>query len=205
MERDSYFDGGLLQLIGYRILGGLVTVLTLGICLPWAYTMVYSWEAKHTVINGERLHFEGTAIGLFGQWIKWWFFTVITFGIYGLWTGIKLIKWKTKHTHTRYGSPLKSYFDGGLLQLIGYTLLGMLVTVCTLGICLPWAFTMVYNWEIKHTVIEGHRLQFDGTAIGLFGQWIKWLLLTIITLGIYAFWVDIKLKKWKVKHTSFAS
>ena len=28
----SYFDGGLLQLIGWEILGGLVTALTLGIC-----------------------------------------------------------------------------------------------------------------------------------------------------------------------------
>ena len=27
----------------------------------------------------------------------------------------------------------ESYFDGGLLQLVGWTLLGILVTVCTLG------------------------------------------------------------------------
>ena len=100
-RNDSYFDGGLLQLIGYRILGVLVTVLTLGICLPWAYTMVYSWEAKHTVINGERLHFEGTAIGLFGQWIKWFLLTIITLGIYAFWVDIKLKKWKTKHTTFR--------------------------------------------------------------------------------------------------------
>ena len=60
---------------------------------------------------------------------------------------------------------------------------------------------MVYNWEIKHTIINGRRLVFDGSAVGLFGQWIKWLLLTIITLGIYGLWVGIKLKKWKVSHT----
>ena len=94
-----------------------------------------------------------------------------------------------------------SYFDGGLLQLIGYRILGALVTALTLGICLPWAYTMVYNWEIKHTIINGRRLVFDGSAVGLFGQWIKWLLLTIITLGIYGLWVGIKLKKWKVSHT----
>ena len=46
----SYFDGGLFQLIGYRILSFLVTVLTLGICLPWACTMIYNWKTKHTVI-----------------------------------------------------------------------------------------------------------------------------------------------------------
>ncbi len=99
----------------------------------------------------------------------------------------------------------ESYFDGGLLQLIGWKLLGILITVLTFGICYPWAVCMVYNWEIKHTIIEGRRLVFDGTAIQLFGNWIKWALLTIITLGIYGFWVSIAVKKWKVKHTHFVN
>ena len=99
----------------------------------------------------------------------------------------------------------ESYFDGGLLQLIGWTLLGILVTVLTLGICLPWAYCMIYRWEASHTVINGHRLTFNGTAMQLFGKWILWLLLTIITLGIYGLWVNIKLKKWKVSHTCFAN
>ena len=98
----------------------------------------------------------------------------------------------------------KSYFDGGLLQLIGWKILGGLITSITLGICYPWAVCMVYNWETKHTVIEGRRLKFTGTAIGLFGNWIKWWLLTIITFGIYGFWLNIKLKKWITKHTVFA-
>lgn len=99
----------------------------------------------------------------------------------------------------------ESYFDGGLFQLIGWKLLGGLITLITLGICYPWAVCMVYNWEVKHTVIEGKRLEFDGKAIQLFGNWIKWLLLTIITFGIYGFWVGIKLKKWITKHTHFVS
>ena len=201
--QESYFDGGLLQLIGYRFLGMLVTVLTLGICLPWAYTMVYGWETKHTVINGERLTFDGTAIGLFGNWIKWFLLTVITLGIYGFWVGIKLKKWRIAHTHTEHNPHGESYFDGGLLQLLGWALLSSLIAAVTLGICLPWAYTMAYNWETKHTVINGRRLQFDGTALGLFGNWIKWLLLSIITLGIYSFWIQIKLKNWIVSHSYF--
>ena len=97
-----------------------------------------------------------------------------------------------------------SYFDGGLFQLIGWRILGALVTIFTLGICYPWAFCMIYNWETKHTVINGKRLAFDGKAIQLFGLWIKWFLLCIITFGIYSFWVCISLKKWKTKHTHFA-
>lgn len=63
---------------------------------------------------------------------------------------------------------------------------------------------MIYNWEIKHTVINGRRLTFSGSAVGLFGNWIKRLIFTIITFGIYGFWVGIKLKKWKVSKTDFA-
>lgn len=98
-----------------------------------------------------------------------------------------------------------SFFDGGLVQYIGWRLLGWLVTIFTLGICYPWAVTMIYGWKINHTVVEGKRLKFNGTAIGLFGNWIKWWILTIITLGIYGFWVFIKLEDWKVKHTTFAN
>lgn len=95
----------------------------------------------------------------------------------------------------------QSYFDGGLLQLIGWRIIGVLITVFTFGICYPWALCMIYDWETKHTIIDGKRLYFDGTAIQLFGNWIKWFLLTIITFGIYGFWLSIKLKQWIVKHT----
>lgn len=100
---------------------------------------------------------------------------------------------------------MRSYFDGGLLQLIGWSILGALVTVCTLGFCYPWAVCMVYGWETRHTVIDGRRLEFDGTALGLFGLWVKWWILCFITLGIYGFWVCISIRKWKVKHTRFAA
>lgn len=103
---------------------------------------------------------------------------------------------------TRRGQT--SYFDGGLLQFIGWTILGALVTVCTFGICYPWSLTMIYGWKINHTVVEGRRLQFHGSAVGLFGHWIKWWVLTIITIGIYGFWVFIKMEDWKARNTTFA-
>jgi uncharacterized membrane protein YjgN (DUF898 family) len=100
---------------------------------------------------------------------------------------------------------VNSNFDGGLLGLIGVSLLGFIITLFTLGICLPWAVCIKEDWITKHTVIEGRRLMFNGTAMGLFGTWIKILLLTIITIGIYSFWANIALKKWVVKHTCFAN
>lgn len=96
-----------------------------------------------------------------------------------------------------------SQFDGKLSQLIGYKILGCIITLFTLGICYPWAFCMIYSWEAKHTVIDGKRLRFEGTAMQLFGLWLKWFFLTLITLGIYSFWIQISFTKWKVKNTHF--
>lgn len=103
----------------------------------------------------------------------------------------------------QFPSSGASYFDGGLAQYLGWSILGFLVTLVTLGLFYPWAVCKLYGWRVNHTVINGRRLLFTGTALGLFGHWIKWFLLTLITLGIYGFWVFIKLEKWKVSHTQF--
>ena len=96
-----------------------------------------------------------------------------------------------------------SYFDGGVFQLLGWKILGGLVTVITLGICYPFAVNCLYSWEAKHTVIEGRRLKFTGSAGDLFGTWIICILLSIITFGIYAFYVPIKIKRWREANTFF--
>ena len=98
----------------------------------------------------------------------------------------------------------KSVFTGKLLGLIGITILQAIITVFTLGLCLPWAICLRERWIAKHTVIDGKQLVFDGNGAQLFGNYIKWFLLTIITLGIYGFWLDIKMEQWVVKHTHFA-
>lgn len=95
----------------------------------------------------------------------------------------------------------ESYFDGGLLSLIGHQILASIIILFTLGIGTPWAISMLKSWEVKHTVIDGKRLYFTGTGGALFGTFIKWFLLTIITLGIYSFWLNIKMKQWITKHT----
>ena len=97
-QSESKFDGGLLSYIGWVILGFIVTVLTLGLCFPWALCMVYGWRINHTTINGRRLKFTGTAISLFGHWLLWILLCIITLGIYSFWLFIALEKWKVKNT-----------------------------------------------------------------------------------------------------------
>lgn len=209
---DSYFDGGVFELLGWKILGGLVTVITLGICYPLAVNWLYSWEAKHTVIEGRRLKFTGSAGGLFGTWIICILLSIITFGIYAFYVPIKIKRWREANTffedeilsfdaEQNLRKEKASYFDGGFWQLFGWVLLGVLITFFTAGICYPWAIKMIYSWEQRHKVYCKRRCTFDGTAMQLFGTWLLCMFLSVITLGIYTWWIPIKIKKWQIKHT----
>ena len=95
-------------------------------------------------------------------------------------------------------------FDGGAGTYLGTGILGLLITVFTLGICYPFALVLRQRWRAKHSYIDGKQLIFTGSAWGLFGNWIKWLLLIIITLGIYSFWIAPRIQKWVWKNTDFA-
>lgn len=94
-------------------------------------------------------------------------------------------------------------FDGGAATYVGTALLGVLITVLTLGICYPFAVVLMQRWRAKHSLIDGKRLVFTGSAWGLFGRWLLWLLLIIVTLGIYSFWVGPRIQRWKWEHTDF--
>jgi uncharacterized membrane protein YjgN (DUF898 family) len=94
-------------------------------------------------------------------------------------------------------------FDGGAATYVGTALLGALITVCTLGICYPFAMVLNQRWRAKHSYIDGQRLLFTGSAWGLFGNWLKWLLLSIVTLGIYLLWVGPRIARWRWENTDF--
>jgi len=95
----------------------------------------------------------------------------------------------------------KSKFTGGLIGLLGVSILQFFLILITLGIGTPWAVCMKESWLARHTVIDGHQLVFDGKGGQLFMHYIKWFLLSIITLGVYSLWANIKMKQWVVKHT----
>ncbi|GMA32533.1 hypothetical protein GCM10025875_25250 [Litorihabitans aurantiacus] len=91
------FDGGAATYFGASLAAALATILTLGICLPWAVVILQRWHTKHTFLDGRRLRFTGTAPSLFGQWIKWWLLTLITIGIYSFWVYPRMTAWVVQH------------------------------------------------------------------------------------------------------------
>ena len=92
-----HFNGGAGTYIGTAILGTLITVVSLGIALPYAIVLRQRWICKHTYVEGRQLIFTGTGIGLFGQWIKWWLLIIVTGGLYSFWVVPRLTKWKVEN------------------------------------------------------------------------------------------------------------
>ncbi|ACZ30883.1 hypothetical protein Xcel_1863 [Xylanimonas cellulosilytica DSM 15894] len=98
------FDGGAGSYLGVVLLGALITLVTLGICYPFALVLIERWKSEHSMIDGQRLVFTGSATGLFGLWIKWFLLIVITLGIYSLWVAPRLEQWRWEH-RAFAGSP----------------------------------------------------------------------------------------------------
>jgi uncharacterized membrane protein YjgN (DUF898 family) len=114
----------------------------------------------------------------------------------------------TQGSNARHNPALRNgrqfAFDGGAATYFGTGLLAFLITVCTVGICYPFALVLRERWRCKHSYINGQQLVFNGSAIALFGLWIKWFLLMIVTIGIYGFWLGPRIQRWKWENTGFA-
>lgn len=203
MRTDSYFDGKLLELIGWTLLKNLITIITLGIALPWGQCMLMRYQIEHTVLNGKRLKFDGTGGSFFVEKFKWFFFTLITLGIYAFWIPVKRYKWILSNVHFEDEHLIKdeSFFDGKTLHLIGINILCNTLNIVSFGLLYAFTWCFKLRWLAKHSVINRKKIVFDGKSINLFGKYILWFFLTIITFGIYGFWLGIKLSKWEVKNT----
>ena len=203
VREGSYFDGGVLELIGWKILAFLVTGVTFGLATPWAQCMLYNYRFKHTVYNGKRLKFNGKGGDLFVNMFKWFFLTLITLGIYGFFVPVRKAQWvvgNLQYEDEEYEKGA-SYFDGKTIQLIGIRILNWFIVVLSLGLLSPLAECIEINWICKHSVIGKKKLVFDGKAIGIWGYRILWGLATIVTFGIFGLWVPIFEMDWFAKHT----
>ena len=201
---ESVFDGKLIQLIGWYIIGFVLSVVTLGLGAPFAKCFILDWRFKHTKINGKRLCFDGNGLQLWGNYIKWTFFSIITLGIFLLFLPVQWNRWVVKHTHYEGNRKPKvnySLFDGITWEYIGISVLSFFLSLFTLGLLAPFCETLMYSWRVNHTTYDTIDMEFDGKGFQLLGNYIKWTFLTIITLGIYGLWVPVRKIQWEVKHT----
>ncbi len=191
LDKASYFDGTLLQLIGYRILSNIIIMFSLGIAYPWALCMMKKWEIVHTVVDGKRLSFDGTGGELFGKYIIWLLLSFITLGIYGLWLGINVKKWIVSHTYDCSEEERKAYLE--LTSQLENAIRSNEIEKIQLY------RTKVEDYQNTHQ-IKGLS-KFDAGLLKLIGTNLLNMLILLCTLGIMLPWAICMKQEFFVKHT----
>ena len=187
----SYFDGRLLQLIGYKILGALITIFSLGILYPWAICFVKRWETIHTVVDGKRLSFNGNGAQLFGKYIIWFVLSIITLGIYSFWLKLSMVKWVTIHTYDCSENEIKQYQE-------------LNEEIKTAGINndiskMNQLKEKLVDFSQEHKILGVSK--FDGNILQYIGTNILSFIIKVFTLGILIPYSICLKQNFLVKHT----
>ncbi len=206
----------ILEFIGMFFLGTFLSIITLGIYLPWFIRKLYAFFIDGTSYKGTRFRFDGDGLTLFGIFtlllvvpmIAISFIAVVLYGEGNVESAVMLnvyqlvvlaplyallFKWKVNGRYNGYRIGLKV----GLLQLVGYIFVQLLLAIVTIGVYLPLTYLNLYKYVLAHTECvneQGDKVALDydiergADFLFIWGQ----LLLTIVTVGLYLPWAYAK-------------
>lgn len=95
-------------------------------------------------------------------------------------------------------------FRGSGIGYIWLLLWTSLVSVVTLGLFFPWAYSAQQRWILSNTYIGERQLAFVGSGVGFLWQWLLILVLSTVTLGLFIPWGYCMFKRWETENTVFA-
>ena len=86
-------------------------------------------------------------------------------------------------------------YIGKGVDILGYVILGGILTIITLGLYTPWYFNSLVKYVCEHVQVVNPApgsttsIDFTGSGVGLLGRFILWEILVIVTLGLYLPWM----------------
>ena len=176
---------------------GLLSMVTLGLYLPWALVRLFKLKASHATIQGERTTFSGTGGQFFVRLLLNGLLTLVTLGFYGPWAFCHIFKWKADHTLVD-GAPSRFTGEGGALFIL-YFLHLVLLPMVTFGFYYLVGMYRFHAWKEEHTLYGG---KFTSFGAGL-GEYVKICLLTwilnSITFALFTPWSLCMLYRWQMK------
>lgn len=204
----------------------LLTLVTLGIYLPWAKTHRRQYIWSNVEIHGQRLSYTGTGRELFLGYLK-------LLGVYALFIGAIVVG---EMVHKGLGAILQVALLIPILILVPFAIYwsqaflfsrtnwrglrfglrpgakpyalifigGYLLSLITLGIYSPFWFNDLRRELTNNTRFGNEPFHYDGVGKEVFWIMLKGVLLSIITLGIYSFWMSAELQRYYFAHTRFA-
>ena len=201
------------------------TIITLGLYYPWAKAKVFQYFYSETEFHGSRFVFHGTGKEMFRGYIKIFVLFVILFGsiqifqlvgepvMMAIATGVLYliilgIMPLAIHGVLRYRLSRTSWrgihmgYRGSLSELYKIYLTGILFSILTLGIYVPWLIVAMRKYIMANIRFGTLEFKFTGEGLKLLGLYVGGLLLSLITFYIYVPWFLISLKNFQIKNTS---
>lgn len=194
-------------------LGGLLTVLTLGIYLPWALVSLANWALEGT--EGEsagrtwRARLDATGGEALPEVLKGVLLTFVTLGIYGPWFACSLTRWAAARTQVQAegSAPLALTFHGTGGELLVLSVVGVVLSSATFGLFTPFFQVALWRFFTGHARVADRGVTWTGEFTGGGWDWFKEMfvgvLLCIVTLGIYLPWLVARQARFRIRNTRF--
>lgn len=205
-------NGGELFVMG--IVGGLLTMSTLGLYFPWFACRLIRFFTDNTTALADdgtryKLRFGASGGDLLVSWLVGGLLCFVTLGIYAPWFVCSLLQLLASRTVIEENGTVVGQleFVGQGAELFGTYIVGMLLTAITFGIYGSWFQVSLFVFFAKGTRVhvQGETLfgEFTGTGGEYFVITLVGTILTLLTLGIYVFWYIASTLRFQYNHLAF--
>ncbi len=220
------FRGEGLPLFTLILKNMLLTLVTLGVYVPWAKTERRKYIWQNVEIAGHRLRYHGTGKELFIGYLK-------VLAAYAVFIGLPmLVNWTAGKTT---GIIVQIVLALGLVAVIPYAIWGArryllsrtswrgvhfrlegdphayakaliggyLLTIVTLGFYAPYWMNKLYRLMTEASALGTRNFEYRGGDKEAFRIMVRGMLFTILTFGIYSFWYQANLLRFRLENTWF--
>jgi uncharacterized membrane protein YjgN (DUF898 family) len=220
------FGGSGLSLFLIALKNLLLTLVTLGIYMPWARVERRKYIWQNLAFHGQPLRFTGTGSELFVGYLKvglaYLAFiavpqglglihptlrivsaVILTFALLALlpvaiFGARRYLLSRTTHRGIRFGVT-------GSPKRFALSFYGnYLLTVVTLGLWAPVMSNRLHRIITEQSQFGSEPFRYTGEDGTIWKLWMVGLLLTVLTLGVYFPWYQAKLLRYKMENTHFS-
>ncbi|WP_254561700.1 YjgN family protein [Dyadobacter diqingensis] len=162
MSRTSWrgihfgYRGDLKEFVQEFVIGGLLTIATLGIYSFWFTVKLRKYIFSHLRFGNIEFAYNGDGTEYFKLNVKGYFLSLFTLGVYFFWYVKDLFAFFIDNLEmNQEGNVLKfrsTATAGGYFQLIAGNLL---IIIFSLGLAAPWATVRTINFIFSNIIIDG--------------------------------------------------
>jgi uncharacterized membrane protein YjgN (DUF898 family) len=169
--RRFAYKGDMFELAKVFWIGALLSIVTLGILLPFLFTSLRKYAVENTWYGGHALSYNGDGQHLLWPWVKFLLLFLPTLGVYRFWFQSTMANYNWSKTSFA-GAPLRSNYSGGGFFWLAFT--NILLLVFTLGLAWPWTICRQMSYVFDNLIFEFlpriQLLEQDPQQVGALGE-----------------------------------